>query len=185
MVADDFLPAGTGVGVHVQKVARELAARGHRVVVITSRRRNQPFQEDWNGVAVERVFSLPLFGFYQALPAASTLRRIFLKHSVGLVHFHYLGQMMLRGLALARGMGLPTVYTAHMSVDHLTQPAPLRPFRSWLLQRIVRTHDRFDDVICVSSEHAEQVRRFATNARVHFISNPVACLLYTSPSPRD
>jgi glycosyltransferase involved in cell wall biosynthesis len=185
MVADDFLPAGTGVGVHVQKVARELAARGHRVVVITSRRRNQPFQENWNGVAVERVFSLPVFGFYQALPAVSTLRRLFLKHSVGLVHFHYLGQMMLRGLALARGMGLPTVYTAHMSVDHLTQPAPLRPFRSWLLRRIVRTHDRFDDVICVSSEHAEQVRRFATNARVHFISNPVSFRGDEAAPPRE
>jgi 1,2-diacylglycerol 3-alpha-glucosyltransferase len=185
MVADDFLPAGTGVGVHVQNVARELVARGHRVVVITSRRKNQPPQETWNGVAVERVFSIPVFGFYQALPAVSTLRRIFLKHSVGLVHFHYLGQMMLRGLALARDMGLPTVYTAHMSVDHLTQPAPLRPFRRWLLRRIVRTHDRFDDVICVSSEHADRVRRFATAARVHFISNPVTFRGDEAAPPRE
>lgn len=174
MVADDFLPAATGVGVHVQKVSAELAARGHHVVVITSRQKNQPDRERWGKVAVERVFSVPVFGFHQALPSVSTLRRIFLQHGVGIVHFHYLGQMMLRGVALARDMGLPTVYTAHMSVDHLTQPAPLRPFRSLLLRRIVRTYDRFDDVVCVSSEHAEQVRRSAVAARVHHISNPVS-----------
>ena len=57
MVADDFLPAVTGVGVHVQKVSAELAARGHRVVVITSRRgANRAYATDVSRVAFQAMW---------------------------------------------------------------------------------------------------------------------------------
>lgn len=55
MITDDFAPAVTGVGVHVQKVAGELVRRGHRVVVVTSRRRDQPAFDVTDGVRVHRV----------------------------------------------------------------------------------------------------------------------------------
>ena len=64
MISDDFIPALTGVGIHVQKMSREMVARGHRVIVITTRRQGQPSSEIWEGVRVDRVFSLPIFKFY-------------------------------------------------------------------------------------------------------------------------
>ena len=82
MITDDFLPAITGVGVHVQKMSREMAARGHRVTVVTTRRKGQPADENWEGVKVYRVFSIPVVGFYQALPSLRTLRRIFFQNSI-------------------------------------------------------------------------------------------------------
>ena len=41
MITDDFLPAKTGVGVHVQKIVEELVKHGHRLVIITSRKPGQ------------------------------------------------------------------------------------------------------------------------------------------------
>lgn len=38
MISDDFVPAATGVGTHVQIVSKHLAALGHRVTVVTTRR---------------------------------------------------------------------------------------------------------------------------------------------------
>src|SRR5665647_795170 len=55
MVSDDFLPAATGVGVHLKLVAPELARRGHQVCVITSRRKGEPAIEQWQGVTIYRV----------------------------------------------------------------------------------------------------------------------------------
>ncbi|HKK14186.1 MAG TPA: glycosyltransferase, partial [Gammaproteobacteria bacterium] len=63
MISDDFLPAATGVGIYIQRVAAELAGRGHHVSVITTRRRGEPSFEIWNGVRVYRTFTLKIFGF--------------------------------------------------------------------------------------------------------------------------
>lgn len=173
MITDDFLPAGTGVGVHVQKMSREMVARGHRVIVVTSRRKGQPAEEMWEGVKVYRVFSIPIYSFYQALPSLRTLRQIFLQNSVNIVHCHYLGIMMLRVLKVAKEMGIPTVLTTHMTVDLLTQPVYMRPLRPLLSRMIASIHEKFRDIICVSAEYARQAERFNISSRVHFISNPV------------
>ena len=68
MVSDDFLPAMTGVGIHLKLVAPELARRGHQVSVITTRRAGEPEVDQWEGVTIFRVFTLKAYGFYQALP---------------------------------------------------------------------------------------------------------------------
>ena len=54
LVTDDFVPASTGVGFHAQQVGQELARRGHRVSVITTRRRGEPDRDTWNGITVDR-----------------------------------------------------------------------------------------------------------------------------------
>ena len=132
MITDDYAPAVTGVGVHVQKISQELARRGHRVVVVTSRRRGQPAIEEMDGVRVRRVRCVSVQGFAQALPWPRELRDLFREEKIGIVHFHYLSLMMLAGLRVARSLGLTTIYTAHMTVDLLLQPLFMRPFRALL-----------------------------------------------------
>jgi glycosyltransferase involved in cell wall biosynthesis/SAM-dependent methyltransferase len=173
MVTDDFFPATTGVGVHVQKVAPELARRGHKVVVLTSRLPGQPAEETWNGVKVYRFFSVPLFGHYQALPSGRAIRRILTENNVVRVHFHYISFMMLRVLNVARSLSIRTVYTAHMTVDHLTQPVLLRPLRGLFKRILQKTGNRFDDIICVSSKQMAQMKTVHPQAQVTFLSNPI------------
>jgi len=172
MLSDDFLPAATGVGVHVQRLSQDLAMRGHEVVVVTSRRAGEPVREVKDGVVVYRVFTLKMFGFYQALPGPTTLARIFREHRVQLVHLHYLGFMLLLAMWVARRLQLPVVHTYHMTVDHLTQPLLMRPLRPLLASVIRWVCRRFAHIIVPSQALATQLQR-VTSVPLTAISNPV------------
>ncbi|NWG75100.1 MAG: glycosyltransferase [Rubrivivax sp.] len=173
MLSDDFLPAATGVGTHVQRISEDLARRGHRVCVITSRRHGEPAQEQWRGVSVYRSFTVKLFGFYQALPSPATIRRIFEENGVTIAHFHYLGVMLKRAEKVARRLAIPRVYTYHMTADHLTQPWPMKPLRPWIARQIVDYCNRFDLVITPSRDLIESIRQDGVLTRTQYISNPV------------
>lgn len=173
MISDDFLPAATGVGMHIQLISRELVKRGHRVFVITSRRTGEPETEIWNCVTVYRSFTLKLYGFYQALPSKQTLRRILERERPDLVHHHYLGFMMKRTCAVAEEMRLPQVSTYHFSAAVLTQPRPMRPFRRLVERQIIRYNNRFNLVIAPSKNLASQIAAEGIRSPIRYITNPV------------
>lgn len=173
MFSDDFLPAATGVGTHVQRISEDLVRRGHHVCVITTRRAGEPEHEQWRGVSVFRTFTLKLFGFYQALPSRRTIRRILEDNAVTIAHFHYLGFMLKRGDDVTRALGLPRVYTYHMTVDHLTQPWPMKPLRPWIARQIVDSCNRFDLIVTPSRDLIDAIRRDGVRAPATYISNPV------------
>jgi glycosyltransferase involved in cell wall biosynthesis len=173
LVSDDFLPSATGVGAHLQVVAAELAKRGHRVSMITTRRPDQIEFEVWKGVEIFRTFTIKIAGFYQAVPSKATIENIFRKVQPDLVHFHYLGFLLLRSMKIAKEFGLPTVYTYHMSEEHLTQPFFMRPFRSLIAKKIVRCCNKIDQVISVSQKLAIQLPQKGIKTPIQYISNPV------------
>ena len=173
MVTDDFLPAKTGVGVHVQKIAGELMNRGHRIVVITTRRKGQPTFEEYNGVRIHRVRSFTIAGYPQAIPTSASLQNIILDENVNVVHFHYLSYLMWLGLRVARGMGLKTLYTAHMSVDLLVSPPFMKPFLPVFTKLYFGILEMADHVLCPSEVQTRQVNQFTAHPQVHRVSNPI------------
>ncbi|MCM2278623.1 MAG: glycosyltransferase [Oligoflexia bacterium] len=173
MISDDFLPAATGVGIHLQSVCSQLVSRGHEVVVITSRRKGQQPLENWKGVKVYRTFTMKAFGFYQALPSKETLRRILTAERPELVHHHYLSLLLVRAEKVARSLGIPQLYTYHMTADHLTQPVPMRPFRGLIDRVINRYCDAFRVIIAPSQGIARQVVDRGITSPVRTITNPV------------
>lgn len=187
MLSDDFVPAATGVGTHVQAVSSLLAARGHRITVVTTRRPGEPEYERWQGVDVVRVPTRKVAGFYQALPGRPLLERVLAQVQPDIVHHHYLGMMLLTGMRLARRHGLPQILTYHMTEDHLTQPWPLRPARPLIARGIVAVANRMDLVISVSSQLAATLPPKGIRTPIQTISNPVVFgdADAVSPSPRD
>jgi glycosyltransferase involved in cell wall biosynthesis len=173
MVSDDFLPAATGVGSHLQQICPHLAARNHQVSVITTRRRGEPSFEIWEGVRVYRIATLKVLGFYQGLPSTATIKQILGEVRPHVIHHHYLGMMLLQVMRVAKGRGLPQIYTYHMTEDHLTQPIPMRPFRTSIARQIVRCCNRSDLVISVSEALAGQLPDRGIRTPVRYISNPV------------
>ncbi|HNC51723.1 MAG TPA: glycosyltransferase [Accumulibacter sp.] len=173
MVSDDFLPAATGVGVHLNLIAPELVRRGCEVAVITSRRKGEPEVEQWRGVTIHRTYSVKVYGFYQALPSLAAVRRILERCRPDLVHHHYAGLMMLRVCRLAEVLGLPQVSTYHFSADVLTQQFPLRLFRSLIRSQMVSCNNRFDLVIAPSQKLADQLAAAGVRTPIRYISNPV------------
>lgn len=173
MISDDFVPAATGVGTHLQQISAFLAARGHRILVITTRRPGQPTSEEWNGVQIWRAATLKVFGFFQGVPLERTIEKLLRDFKPDLVHFHYLGLMMLRAMRVADQLGLKKVYTYHMTEDHLTQPLPMKPFRRLIASQIVRLCNRVDLVITVAQTTADQLPSRGIAAPIRYISNPV------------
>lgn len=173
MVSDDFLPAATGVGVHLKLVAPELARRGHQVCVITSRRKGEPAIEQWQGVTIYRVFTVKLYGFYQALPSAATVRAILKRAQPDLVHHHYVGFMMRQVCRVAESLKLRQVATYHFSAEVLTQPLPMRPLRGLIRRLMVSYNNRFDLVIAPSQNLARQIAQEGVQTPVRCITNPV------------
>jgi len=170
----------------VQRIAEALVQRGHRISVITTRRPGEPGFEIWRGVKVHRSFTIRTFGFYQALPSVSTIEKIFRGDAVQLVHHHYLGVLLRRAERVGRRLGLPQVYTYHMTVDHLTQPLPMRPFRPLLKRQIVGYCNRFDLIISPSLNLVDRIRADGVHTPIRYITNPVVFHIIgeVQPAPR-
>jgi glycosyltransferase involved in cell wall biosynthesis len=173
MVSDDFLPAMTGVGTHLKLIAPELARRGHKVCVITTRRAGESEIDQWEGVTIYRVFTLKAYGFYQALPSQSTVRTIFAQFKPDMVHHHYVGFMMWQVCKVAESLNLPQVSTFHFSAEVLTQPLPMRPLRGLIRRMMVNFNNRFQLVIAPSQNLTQQIASEGVRTPVHFITNPV------------
>lgn len=173
MVSDDFLPAATGVGTHLKLLTPELVKRGHKVSVITTRRKSEPEVEQWEGVSVYRVFTIPAYGFHQALPSGATLRRILDQVNPDLLHHHYVGYMMMRACGIAIERGLPQVSTYHFSSEVLTQPLPMRPFAGLIRRLLVSYNNRFDLIIAPSQNLAGKIAAEGVRTPSRFITNPV------------
>jgi glycosyltransferase involved in cell wall biosynthesis len=174
MVSDDFLPAMTGVGMHLQLIAPALVRRGHQVCVMTSRRQGEPEMEHWKGVTVHRVRTVKVYGFYQALPSAATVHSILHRSQATLVHHHYTGFMMGTVSGVAETLGLRQLSTYHFGPEVLTQPLPMRPFRALIAWLMVRYCNRFDQIIVPSQKLVRQLALQGVHVPVRYISNPVA-----------
>lgn len=174
MVSDDFLPAATGVGVHLGLVAPELVRRGHRVSVLTTRRPGQAPLEDVDGIAVHRMPTVKLFDFYQAMPSTAALRRLLAAIAPDLVHHHYASLMMRRVAAAATSLGVPQVSTFHFGPEILTQPWPMRPLRGWVGREMVRVNNQCAAVVSPSANLVPELVAMGIQVPVRHISNPVA-----------
>jgi glycosyltransferase involved in cell wall biosynthesis len=183
MISDDFEPAATGVGTHIQCIAKELAARGHQISVITSRRRGEATESVWHDVKVYRTFTLKLFGFYQALPSRRHIRKVLQREQTRIVHYHYLSLLLLRAFRAATELGLHHLYTYHMTVDHLTQPLLMRPLRGPLFRLHVAYCNRFERILAPSDNLAKQIKTLGIRTPIHYLSNPV--MLSAQPSPAE
>ena len=172
MVSDDFLPAATGCGVVVQWAARELVKRGHSVSVVTSRRRGQPSLEMWHGVRIHRTFSIRLHGYHWAMPGQSALRRILNENDFDVIHYHYLGVLLMR-MRAAASMRARHVYTYHMTVDLLTQPLLMKPFHRAIFRRHVEYCNQFDLILAPSARLVEQIPEYGITTRTEYLSNPI------------
>lgn len=174
MISDDFLPTKTGVGTHVKQISKELAARGHNVVVITTRRRGEPKFETWNNVKVYRLFSVKVLDFYIALPLRSTIRRILLEEQIQIVHFQYLGILLKQAQSVANSLKLKKAYTYHMTVEHLIQDSKImKLFSKRIARAIVNFCNDCDWITVPSRSLIPKLKEDRICTPIHYVSNPV------------
>lgn len=124
MVSDSYPPSIGGLGRHVHLLSRELASRGHEVIVFTVGYSDLPQFEEEDKVKVYR-----LSGFFQRIPflykdiaskkspptqdwlISKELRRTIKQDKPDIVHTH--GWILYSMLPLKDGLKIPLVTTLH------------------------------------------------------------------------
>ncbi|MFM6849115.1 MAG: glycosyltransferase family 4 protein [Terrabacter sp.] len=107
VVTESFLPSLNGVTTSVCRVIEQLRARGDDVVVVAPRSRGGG-PHHYGGAAVHRVASLPVRQFDVGLPTPE-IERVLEDFGPDVVHVASPFLLGARGLAAARGLGLPAV----------------------------------------------------------------------------
>lgn len=121
-VIHEFPPVGGGGGRAAYDICKGLAARGHRVTVLTARVAGLPAAEDKDGIRLERVNSLRkdlfvapfktmlaflFFGFWKGLA-------LIIKDRPDVIHAHFAVPSGALAWALSVLTGIPYVLTAHL-----------------------------------------------------------------------
>jgi glycosyltransferase involved in cell wall biosynthesis len=124
LLSDLYPPVIGGLEVHVQSLARELVARGHKVVVVTRSQEGQPAEQIDGGVTIHRIdgWSRVLHGRYQnpayrfAPPAPDpgmgrAILQLARRHRPDVVHAH--SWIAYSYLPVKRLVRAPLVMTLH------------------------------------------------------------------------
>jgi glycosyltransferase involved in cell wall biosynthesis len=183
IISEDFDPARAGVGVHLQNLTRALIARGHEIVVITSRRRGERARSQEPGLTVHRNASIRLSGFSHSVTTTRALRRLLERHRVDVVHVHFLSRMAVQARAAAAQLKLPAVYTYHMAEEILTSPLKwCPPLQRRVSSAIIRFCNRFDLVTFPSAALADQVSKKGLYAPSLVLGNAIAFARASQPA---
>ncbi len=165
-----FSPHLGGVESHVRSLSRELAARGHEVIVVTSRHDpSLPSEEVLDGFRVVRV--KPRFLVLQT-PIVPKMRATLRDISVDIVHGHSpppLASQYAGTVAMERG--LPYVVTYHCDVD---VPSALGTFVESIYRRSLgATTLRNADQVVVTTQTYGATSRAVWRYNPAVISNAV------------
>ena len=173
LVSDDFLPPMTGAGYYLKSLAYYLAARGHHVAVVTTRPRGHRDGDLPANMTIHRGLTINMFGFDQALYSPGQIRRILKSERVELVHYHYLSGLSVSCSSVAASLGIPQLYTYHMSVELLSQPLPMRPFKPLFFALYKAFAQRMRAIVTPSRKVIPQMKSQGIDAQVLYLSNPV------------
>jgi glycosyltransferase involved in cell wall biosynthesis len=147
-----FPPRVGGIESHVYYLAIELARRGHRVTVVTTKTESQsPWKETMDGVIVHR---LPSFGKHFIgwilSSKASVPTVVHMARSHDIVHCHTFA-FALGGTVATTLLGCPLVVTVHSShFLRLVKNPVMRPFLKMVLGRacaLLSTSKEIDAVV--------------------------------------
>ncbi len=187
LFTDNFHPELGGIQDSILACARELGARGHRVLVFAPAASRRDYArvglaaaepELGPNVEVRRVTSLPVPSSSQqsrlALPCAGCLRDIE-RLRPQLVHSHTFLSVGRAGLRAARHAGVPLLGTNHWAVEAFDMYAPLAraAFRRIAVSAVTRYYQRCDRVTGPSRFTVEDMQRNGVRRPCSVISNPV------------
>ena len=175
LISEDFDPARAGVGVHLQNLVRALVARGHEIVVLTSRRRGEPPRSQQHGMTIYRHLSVRVSGFSHSVTTTRAIRRVLARHRVDVVHVHFLSRMAVQARAASAQLGIVGVYTYHMAEEILT--SPLRwcpPLQRRVSRAIIGFCNRFELVTFPSAALSDHVRTKGLTVPSLVLGNAIA-----------
>lgn len=138
MVCDGIGETVGGSFVSTARFAERLAARGHRVVFISSGSIRQRGDHEYRGMRIHRLAGVPVpwsDGLYLAMTGTERVRAILTAERIDIVHVMIPLPLGLMAVRAARSLGLPLVMHSHTQPENIFMNAPPFPGRAALTRR--------------------------------------------------
>ena len=157
MVLTYYYPHWTGLTAYAQRIAEGLAARGHRVTVLTSRfSRHLAHEEEHNGVRIVRVPSWFRLSRGQVMPAlVPALRRLIREHDVVQVHTPMLETWLVTAMAHRAGRQVLMTHHGDLVMPKGAWNQTVQRTVGWLLSQGARSVDRISTHTQDYADHSD------------------------------
>lgn len=186
LATDNYYPNVNGASYFVQRLAVQLQARGHEVLVVAPSRAwyHEVFQHE--GVRIVGIASWPLERIRGAWPFATApaLRRLLADFKPECIHTQSHFVIGRRAVALGRELGVPTLGTNHFMPENLVHyfhlPPQATPFlikAAW--RHFLITFNQVDAVTSPTNVAAAILKRIGLSKTPAVVSNGIDLTRFT------
>ena len=174
---ETYLPQINGVVTHIKILKEGLEALGHTVLIVTAdAKAHKHYIKD--GVlhcpahTVKRIYNMCL-----ASPVSRTRLRLLREFNPDIIHLHTEFSVGLSGLAIAKILKVPVVYTLHTMYDdyiYYIAPKPLVPITRKLSHHYFRIFPQHTNAVTGPSKKCQEyTQEIGSDKKVEVIPNPV------------
>jgi 1,2-diacylglycerol 3-alpha-glucosyltransferase len=199
LFTDSFYPELGGIQDSIMATARELGARGHRVMIFAPAAAPEDFERAGlppgepklgERVRVHRLFSVPLPGSTgQSRLVFPTLQRwrTLARFDPEVIHSHTFLGTGLEALAVSRQLGLPLIGTNHWAIGGFSLYAPMarEAVARGCWRSVVGYYNRCDWVSAPSRATFQEMGKHGFRKPGGVISNPIDIERFHPPRPGE
>lgn len=199
LFTDSFYPELGGIQDSIMATARELGARGHRVLIFAPAAAPEDFDRAGlppgeprlgENVRIHRLFSVPLPGSTgQSRLVFPTLQRwrALARFEPDVIHSHTFLGTGLEALAASRQLGLPLIGTNHWAIGGFSLYAPMARdvVARGCWRSVVGYYNRCDWVSAPSRATFQEMRHHGFHRAGGVISNPIDTDMFSPPHPGE
>ncbi len=174
---ETYLPQINGVVTHIKILKEGLESLGHTVLIVTadSKTRRHYIKDDilhCPAHNLKRIYGLDL-----ASPVSRSRLHYVKEFAPDIIHIHNEFSIGLSGIAIAKILHTPIVYTLHTMYDdyiYYIAPKPLVPLTTKLSHHYFRIFPRYADAITGPSKKCQEyTHEIGSDKKVEVIPNPV------------
>lgn len=174
---ETYLPQINGVVTHIKILKEGLEALGHTVLIVTADSKAHTHYLKDNVLHcpahnLKRIYNLDL-----ASPVSRTRLKYLREFRPDIIHVHNEFSIGLSGMAIAKILKVPLVYTLHTMYDdyiYYIAPKPLIPLTKKLSHRYFRMFPQNAAVVTGPSKKCQEYTyEIGSNKKVEVIPNPV------------
>lgn len=137
IVTESFYPNISGHAIMSERLAVQMAQRGHTIHVIAPSHNRSFFEQERKGYIVHRIPSWPnpfRKGFRMTILPSRFIRRVFQEFEPDIVHCHDPASLCQNTAKIANQKGIPVVVTNHLTFDYAVTYFPyLKPFHPLMI----------------------------------------------------
>ena len=178
LFTETYLPHINGVVTHVKSLKDGLEAMGHTVLIVTANSKTRKHY------IKDNILYCPaykggkrLYGFDLATAVSRTRLRFLRDFNPDIIHIHNEFGIGLSGVAIAKLLRVPLVYTLHTMYDeyiYYVAPAPLVGITTRLSHRYFRIFAKYADEVTGPSLKCEKyLKETGLDKPVNVVPNPV------------